>query len=80
MLTLISGIVWMKSHQDEIHSVAYDGLQDSLPFDSPENIGRRGILPSTTLSPRHYPKMYQDAMAIVQKFGKPTLYYFYWQP
>lgn len=68
-------IGWVKSHQDEIHSDAYHSLQDSFPFYSPENIGRCVILPSSsTLSPRHYHKMYQEAMAIVQKFDKPILF------
>jgi hypothetical protein len=40
-----------------------------------ERTGRRIILPATfTGSPRFMAKHYQDAMAIVRKFGKPTFF------
>ena len=38
-------------------------------------VGRKIILPPTiTGSPRFYAEKFQDAMAIVRKFGKPTLF------
>lgn len=40
-----------------------------------ENVGRRTILPSSFVgSPRDMHQRYQDAMALVQKFGKPDIF------
>ncbi|CAL5426579.1 unnamed protein product [Camellia sinensis] len=41
----------------------------------PGNVGRRTILPSSFVgSPRDMYQRYQDAMALVQKYGKPDLF------
>ena len=40
-----------------------------------ECVGRRTVLPSSYISgPRHMSALYQDAMAVVRKFGKPDLF------
>ena len=53
-----------------------------LPNDDSANagpdlqLGRRVILPSSYVhGPRHYHQLYQDAMAVVQRYGKPTIFW-----
>ncbi|KAL0345492.1 UNVERIFIED_CONTAM: hypothetical protein Sradi_4380500 [Sesamum radiatum] len=68
---------WIRFHQNDIRAELYEGLQDCLNAGEHDagNIGRRIILPSSfTGSPRDMYQRYQDAMAIVQKFGKPDIF------
>ncbi|KAL0284783.1 UNVERIFIED_CONTAM: hypothetical protein Sangu_2809100 [Sesamum angustifolium] len=63
--------------QNDIRAELYEGLQDCLNAgeNNAGNVGRRIILPSSfTGSPRDMYQRYQDAMAIVQKFGKPDIF------
>ncbi|KAL0381183.1 UNVERIFIED_CONTAM: hypothetical protein Sangu_0182600 [Sesamum angustifolium] len=63
---------WIRFHQNDIRAELYEGLQDCLNAgeNNAGNVGRRIILPSSfTGSPRDMYQRYQDAMAIVQKFG-----------
>ncbi|KAM5554594.1 hypothetical protein ABKV19_022807 [Rosa sericea] len=67
---------WLQSNQSTIRSELYQGLHDSFQAGevSAENVGRRTILPSSFGgSPRDMHQRYQDAMAIVQKYGKPDI-------
>ncbi|KAK4409487.1 hypothetical protein Sango_0021700 [Sesamum angolense] len=68
---------WIRFHQNDIRAELYEGLQDCLNAgeNNAGNVGRRIIFPSSfTGSPRDMYKRYQDAMAIVQKFGKPDIF------
>ncbi|XP_073121738.1 uncharacterized protein [Henckelia pumila] len=68
---------WIRTNQQNIRSELYQGLQDCL--DGGENIagnvGRRIVLPSSFAgSPRDMYQRYQDAMTLVQTYGKPDLF------
>ena len=67
---------WIRRNQDEIRSALYQGLQDHVQQgDNARPVGRRTVLPSSvTCSPRYMHQKYQDAMAIVRKFGKPDFF------
>ena len=53
----------------------YNGLIDAAAVGDLVQVGRKIILPPTiTGSPRFYVEKFQDAMAIVRKFGKPHLF------
>ncbi|KAM5582463.1 hypothetical protein ABKV19_002737, partial [Rosa sericea] len=68
---------WIRSNQDTLRRELYNGLQDSLNAgeNNAGNIGRRTILPSSFIgSPRDMHQRYQDAMALVQKYGKPDIF------
>ncbi|KAL6176715.1 hypothetical protein ACLB2K_053348 [Fragaria x ananassa] len=68
---------WVRSNQDNLRCELYDGLCDLLNGgeNNAGNIGRRTILPSTFIgSPRDMNQRYQDAMALVQKYGKPDIF------
>ncbi|VDI62821.1 Hypothetical predicted protein [Mytilus galloprovincialis] len=64
-------------HQHELRSELYQGLSDAInsgDFDG-ATVGKKIILPSSfTGSPRCMHQLYQDAMSIVRKFGKPDLF------
>ncbi|XP_009341227.2 uncharacterized protein LOC103933281 [Pyrus x bretschneideri] len=63
---------WLRSNQATVRADLYKGLEDSLNAGS---IGRRIILPSSFVgSPRDMYQRYQDAMTLVQRFGKPDLF------
>ena len=66
---------WVENHQKTIKAEKYNGLMDAAAVGDLAQAGRKIILPpSITGSPRFYVEKYQDCMAIVQKFGKPTLF------
>ncbi|KAL0291359.1 UNVERIFIED_CONTAM: hypothetical protein Sangu_2463800, partial [Sesamum angustifolium] len=68
---------FIRTHQQDIRAELYQGLQDCLNGgeDDAGNVGRRTILPSSFVgSPRDMYQRYQDAMSVVQKFGKPDLF------
>lgn len=71
-------IDYCKNHQKELRTETYQGLKDYLQTTANNLNGRIGkmvILPSTFIgSPRNMLQNYQDAMAIVSKFGKPDLF------
>jgi len=71
-------IDYCKNHQKELRTETYQGLRDYLQTTANNLNGRIGkmvILPSTFIgSPRNMLQNYQDAMAIVNKFGKPDLF------
>jgi len=60
--------------QDHIRQLN-DPASDSLYYNEHENSIGRKILPSSFIgSPRWYNSKFQDGMAIVRHFGKPTLF------
>jgi hypothetical protein len=68
---------WIRGHQSNIRAELYGGLRDALIREDLNlaSLGQRFILPSGyTGSPRFMAKLYQDSMAIVRNFGKPTLF------
>ena len=68
---------WIRTHQGHLRSDVYNGLTDALRQGDvdPANLGRRYILPSSfTGSERYMQQVYQDSMAIVRHFGKPTFF------
>lgn len=68
---------WLRTHQDRIRADVYSGLADTLIRDDvvPAAIGRRFILPSSfTGGDRFMQQLFQDSMAIVRYFGKPTFF------
>ncbi|XP_073152242.1 uncharacterized protein [Henckelia pumila] len=68
---------WIRTNQNNIRSELYQGLQDCLDGgeNNAGNVGRRIVLPSSfTGSPRDMYQRYQDAMALVQTYGKPDLF------
>ncbi|KAL5730336.1 DNA helicase [Ranunculus cassubicifolius] len=72
-----SKLRWCRKNQDILRADLFQGLQDALNAgeNNAANVGRRIILPSSYLgSPRDMYQRYQDAMALVQKYGKPDLF------
>ena len=71
-------LFWVRHNQPNFRVERYQGLMDSLARDAADDnrqIGRMIILPSSFInSPRNMQQNYQDAMAIVNKFGKPDLF------
>ncbi|XP_063990617.1 uncharacterized protein LOC135169496 [Diachasmimorpha longicaudata] len=69
---------YCRQNQKTLRSDTYQGLVDHLQQranGSDCQVGKMIILPSTfTGSPRNMLQNYQDAMAIVRKFGKPDLF------
>ena len=71
-------IQYCKSHQKEIKADTYQGLHDYMQNsanDINRQVGKTIILPSTFIgSPRHMQQCYQDAMAIINRKGKPNIF------
>ena len=66
---------YQRTHQKELRAEYYSGLMDRVGRDmetDPREIGKKTILSSSFPgSPRAMKVLYQDAMAIVRKFGRP---------
>jgi hypothetical protein len=68
-------LLWVKLNQQQLRVDLYQGVADALQQDNLADIGRMVILPSSfTGGPRHMHQLYQDAMALVRKHGKPDLF------
>lgn len=68
---------WIRSHQQELRADVYNGLQDALHREDVdlEQLGHRYILPSSfTGGDRAMQQLFQDSMAIVRTFGKPSIF------
>lgn len=74
---------YLRLNQQNIRAELYQGLADAYRLNLQENyghvdtneIGRFYILPSSFVGgPRFMTQLYQDAMAIVRKYGKPDLF------
>ena len=64
-------------HQSELRSELYQGLSDSVNAGDTDgsSVGRKIVLPSSFIgSPRNMNQLYQDAMAIDRRYGKPDLF------
>ena len=65
---------YIKQNQLQLRKDTYQGISDYYESSKLNKIGVRHILPSTFIgSPRNQIQNYQDAMAIVNKFGQPDL-------
>ncbi|KAL3118842.1 hypothetical protein niasHT_008189 [Heterodera trifolii] len=71
-------INWIKCNQKKILADAYKNVDNMLMRRAQERglpLGRKVILPpSMTNSPRYVEKHFQDAMAVVRRFGKPDMF------
>lgn len=69
---------WVKTNQSQLRVEKYSGLMDHLHSDAAAAGMAPGVpvvLPSSFQgSPRNMAQNYQDAMAIVRKFGKPDFF------
>lgn len=73
-------LTFIRHNQDQLRVELYQGIADAINAGDGEvstgaDIGRRLILPSSfTGSPRYQHQLFQDAMAIVRRFGKPDFF------
>ena len=70
-------LAWLKSHQENIRSELYNGLADVLVTDDVDLglLGKKVVLPSSYVGgDRFMQKLYQDSIAIVRRYGKPSLF------
>lgn len=71
---------WQATHQKEIRAELYQNLADAYTAHDPNSgealqAGKRVVLASSfTGGPRDQHQRYQDAMAVVRKRGKPSLF------
>lgn len=68
---------FIRFNQSQLRCEVYQGLQDAVVSGDADlaSIGRKVILPSTFVGgPRHMAQLYQDALSIVRRFGKPDLF------
>jgi len=68
---------WLRSHQKNIRSDLYKGLVDIMHVGDVnlDEVGKRIVLPSSYVGgDRFMQQLYQDSMAIVRHFGKPSLF------
>ena len=71
-----SKLAYQRNHQSELCAALYSGLADALRMDdNAGDFGRRVVLSSSFVGgPWYMVQRYQDAMAIVRKYGKPDLF------
>lgn len=66
---------WLRTHQKNICADVYSGLVDQVQRSDNTVTGRRVILPASFHGgPRFMHHLYQNSMAIVRHFGRPTLF------
>ena len=68
---------WIRSHQANIRAELYNGLADLLDAGDVNfaQVGKRVVLPSSYVGgDRFMQKLYQHSIAIVRRFGKPSLF------
>ena len=70
---------YLRQNQSQLRAEIYQGLSDVVQNAEGNvegsNIGKRIILPSSfTGGARYQHQLYQDAMAIVHRFGKPDFF------
>ncbi|KAK6021322.1 hypothetical protein OSTOST_13005 [Ostertagia ostertagi] len=68
-------LLFIRLNQTQLRAECYQGIVDALDNGDTHTIGRRIVLPATTIgSPRYMQQRFQDSMALVRKFGKPDLF------
>ena len=68
---------WIRSHQANIRAELYNGLADLLDAGDVNfaQVGKRVVLPSSYVGgDRFMQKLYQESIAMVRRFGKPSLF------
>ncbi|CAA2992123.1 uncharacterized protein LOC111388318 isoform X1 [Olea europaea var. sylvestris] len=68
---------YFRNNQKQIRAELYQGIIDSVEIGESRGykVGRKIILPSSfTGGPRDNKKRYMDAMALVQRYGKPDIF------
>jgi len=68
---------YIRFNQKKLRCDLYQGLQDAVLSGDADltTFGTKVILPSSFLGgPRHMAQLYQDALSIVRRFGKPDLF------
>ena len=71
----LSRLEWIEHNQTTIRAEKYRGLYDAHAAGDLADAGTKIILPPTVYgSPRFYTQAFQNAMAIVRKFGKPDFF------
>ncbi|KAG2209273.1 hypothetical protein INT47_005565 [Mucor saturninus] len=68
---------YIRHNQSNLRTELYRGLQDAVAHDDNDttSLGRKIILPSSFIGgPRHMSQLYQDAISIVRRFGKPDYF------
>ncbi|KAG2191246.1 hypothetical protein INT47_012402 [Mucor saturninus] len=68
---------FIRHNQSSLRTALYRGLQDAVAHDDNDtsSLGRKIILPSSFIGgPRHMSQLYQDAISIVRRFGKPDFF------
>ncbi|XP_020252361.1 uncharacterized protein LOC109829733 [Asparagus officinalis] len=68
---------YFRNKQSEIRAEVYQGIMDSLTTGETrgDQVGQRVILPASFIGgPRDMRRRYMDAMALVQRFGKPDIF------
>ena len=68
---------WIRSHQRNLRAELYNGLADVLNAGDVDidQVGKRVVLPSSYVGgDRFMQKLYQDSIAIVRHYGKPSLF------
>ena len=81
MYTKIEGarLQYIRLNQKKLRAELYQGLADAMQSSEGQidgsQIGKKVVLPSSfTGNSRYQHQLYQDAMAIVQRFGKPDFF------
>ena len=74
-----SRLQYLRFHQSQLHADLYQGLADVVLASDGQvdgsQVGKKIILPSSfTGGPRYQLQLYQDAMSIVRRFGKPDFF------
>lgn len=72
-----SRLGYVRLNQKKMRSDLYSGVMDAMRLGDNDmrEVGRRTVLPSSFYGgPRHMQQLYQDAMSIVRRFGKPDLF------
>ena len=68
-------LMFIRNNQQQLRAECYQGIVDALGGNNSSHIGRRIIVPATTIgSTRYMQQRFQDSMALVRKFGKPDLF------
>ncbi|KAG7951593.1 hypothetical protein I3843_12G015700 [Carya illinoinensis] len=72
-----SRLDYFRKKQQHIRSELYQGIVDTITLGetNASNVGKRIILPSSFIEgPRDMRKRYMEAMALVQRYGKPDIF------
>ena len=70
-----SRLNYLRFNQNNLRSDIYSGVADAVLANDGDRAGRRIVLPASfTGGARYMHRLFQDAMAIVRRYGKPHLF------